>query len=564
YLGYRRLAVILALYAGVLGGNASSLAQREPTVDRKLFANPPTGFQTSLPYDPASRRTRLASVQLNRLSSQTTRPGDTLSLNLFDDVNVDGVITRKENRTPERYTAFGNLAQEPGGSFVLVREGDAVVIDVHVPSKGNFEIRSLASGINVIRHVNDAGLAPCGSNRRQLSPAVAQVRAVDGSAGDPPPGQATVDVMVLYTAQARAAAGGTDPMNAVAALFVAEANAAYANSLVNARLRLVYAGEIGYTESGSANMDLSRLTTVGDGYLDNAHTLRETFHADMVSLLVNNFDYCGIAWMNYGESRAFSVVDFSCGAMTFAHELGHNMGCAHDRANPTPPGQYSHSYGHRFTGLSGYQWRTIMAYAPGTRVPHFSNPAVLYDGVPTGVAEGMANSADNARTINLSAATVSNYRPALDLHDCNGNFVDDGDEISGGSSEDCNANNVPDECDIGTGESNDANANNVPDECECDSSVCDDGQDCTLDMCNPDTGACVFVSGAIPFGDLDFSGWVDVDDVVCVMAAYANPAECPNADIYPCNGGDGRVDVDDVVSVLSAHAGEVICPSPCP
>jgi hypothetical protein len=41
-----------------------------------------------------------------------------------------------------------------------------------------------------------------------------------------------------------------------------------------------------------------------------------------------------------------------------------------------------------------------------TRVQHFSNPSVYFNGMPTGVA----NYSDNARTINNSAATVSAFR----------------------------------------------------------------------------------------------------------------------------------------------------------
>ncbi len=50
--------------------------------------------------------------------------------------------------------------------------------------------------------------------------------------------------------------------------------------------------------------------------------------------------------------------------------------------------------------------------------------------------------------------------------DCNGNAVDDPDDISNGTSYDCNANDIPDECDIASGHSEDCNKNGTPDECE--------------------------------------------------------------------------------------------------
>ncbi len=50
-------------------------------------------------------------------------------------------------------------------------------------------------------------------------------------------------------------------------------------------------------------------------------------------------------------------------------------------------------------------------------------------------------------------------------HDCNGNGIDDRQDITSGTSPDCNANWVPDECDISTGNSSDHDGDGIPDEC---------------------------------------------------------------------------------------------------
>jgi sugar lactone lactonase YvrE len=57
--------------------------------------------------------------------------------------------------------------------------------------------------------------------------------------------------------------------------------------------------------------------------------------------------------------------------------------------------------------------------------------------------------------------------------------------------------------------------------------------------------------------------YVDVDDLVCVVAGYGDMKLCPSADIEPC-GGDGDVDVDELVALFAAYAGIYACPSPCP
>ena len=57
---------------------------------------------------------------------------------------------------------------------------------------------------------------------------------------------------------------------------VAEANQAYANSGITARLNLVQAVLTNYVESGNMNTDLSRLRATNDGYMDELHSLRDS------------------------------------------------------------------------------------------------------------------------------------------------------------------------------------------------------------------------------------------------------------------------------------------------
>lgn len=107
------------------------------------------------------------------------------------------------------------------------------------------------------------------------------------------------------------------------------------------------------------------------------------------------------------ESLAFSEIDSSHVAnyYVFAHELGHNFGCAHDLNNVDVWGLYSYSLGYAFSTPHHGYIGTIMSYV-GDRVLYYSNPDVLFDGVPTGVP----GARDNARTIRNSKMLVCNYR----------------------------------------------------------------------------------------------------------------------------------------------------------
>jgi hypothetical protein len=233
------------------------------------------------------------------------------------------------------------------------------------------------------------------------------------------------DVMVVYTPSAREHIGGTAATVATIHLVVDQTNVAYQNSQIFPRVRLVYQGEINYNDSGDSYTDLSRLRGTSDGYMDEVHGLRNIYGADMVCLIASPgpLEPCGQAYqlessfLSIFASWAFSWVADNCiiGSYVFSHELGHNMGAHHavgDSGTSRGTGLYNYSHGWRWYGNSGTQFRSIMAYLPGTWVPYFSNPDILYDGQPT----GRLDLEDNALTIDNSASVVANWRQSVVAH----------------------------------------------------------------------------------------------------------------------------------------------------
>lgn len=232
--------------------------------------------------------------------------------------------------------------------------------------------------------------------------------------------QTRVDIMVVYTAQARDAAGGTAGMLSRIDAAMAQANLSLSNSGAQTVLRLVHTAEVNYTETGNLGTELERLTTTGNGHMDVVHSLRNLHGADLVALLTGRTDtsgWAGVAWLmttpaSWFETHAFSVTRQDYATLhTFIHEIGHNMGSNHAPGDSGSElgGAYDYSFGHRFTA-GGTQYRTVMAYAPGTRISHFSNPSVTFGGTATGVA----NERDNARSIRNTRDIVAAFRPAKD------------------------------------------------------------------------------------------------------------------------------------------------------
>ena len=238
---------------------------------------------------------------------------------------------------------------------------------------------------------------------QQSSPLDPTATAVDGTL--------QIVLMSVFTPQARAAAGGTTQIQGQIQAAVDQANTAFINSNMTARYFLAHTAEVAYNDSGNIDSDLTWVTSNS-----TVASLRNTYAADMVSLIVNNGgSYCGIGWVQRHPGAGFANYAFQVTALgclansTLAHEHGHNMGMEHDPASAgiAPSGaSYPWSFGHYVNG----SFRTIMSYnvcsVSCPRVLHFSNPDVLYNGVPTGVPDQR----DNAHTGDLTAPIVANFR----------------------------------------------------------------------------------------------------------------------------------------------------------
>ena len=141
----------------------------------------------------------------------------------------------------------------------------------------------------------------------------------------------------------------------------------------------------------------------------------------------------------------------------------------------------------------------------------------------------------NADGSDFQAFQMTWGEPAL--VDCNGNGIQDAQDIGGGSSLDCNLDGIPDECqtkdpyrdcndngtpdwcDISDGTSADINGNGIPDECECE-------------------------------GDLNGDGQVNVDDIIIVILNWGEIGENPGD-----ANNDGLVDGMDLGLVITAFGG---------
>ena len=349
-------------------------------------------------------RRRAVGVDAELLKNLEPGGDNQLVFNLFPDTTFTGRVEGKAYPGAkigffDSFSLRGSIQGIAGSSFQLVYHRGVIVADIRVPGKGEYQIRPTGPpGAHEVWEIDNSRFPSCATGEPHQIFSPPAEKASGQSTSDLVDDGSRIDVMIVYTADARIVTGGTINTEAEALLAVSNANAAYVNSLVNTRLFLVYLDEIAYAESGNSNSDLNRLTSISDGFLDSVHTIRDTVGADNVGLFVSSFNGCGIAWLMTNVSPAFQSLSFNvseigcaAGTLTYAHEVGHNLGCHHNRESTGGQGAFPYSFGYWDPGLS---FRTVLATSNGTpRIMQFSNPLVLEGGVPTGVPEGQANSA---------------------------------------------------------------------------------------------------------------------------------------------------------------------------
>ena len=375
----------------------------------------------------ARRRT----IEFSPAGLDALRRGLDLRLNLFADVSLPVLVDQAWRSSVDTWNWQGHVPGEPARSVILVLHKGRMWGTIYARSVGDFRFRSHRNLGQVVEEINQSNFLPCGcgvaqsqGNRPALQLPAAPARDEGGIAGTSTCPGPIIDVMVVYSPETAIEEGGTAAMEALIVGIEAATNVSYLNSLVSQRISVVHMAQTG-SELTGFNATLNALTNDGDGNYDEVHTKRNQYGADMVAMLIShtNGGICGIAWLMGDteidpsfEQYAFSVTNTGCatGGFTFQHELGHNMGCHHDHDNAGGSPAFPWSYGHRFDGNDAVQYRTIMSYAPGTRISHFSNPNVLYQGQPTGVPQGTPlTQADNAASLNATASVVASFRDAV-------------------------------------------------------------------------------------------------------------------------------------------------------
>jgi hypothetical protein len=338
---------------------------------------------------------------------------------------------------------------------IVTTSGDYSVGRVSTP-EGNFLIET-REGATTLLDLSRAGakLRPFGND--DLLPPRAAAAAAAGkqrsahqdTSAAPASGNSLIDVLVLYNPSFVTAT--VNPQSAIANL-IAVANQAMIDSGVAITFRLVATQQLAMSDADDNNTVLYKLTypsdpgnpsLISDPVYTNVPALRDQYGADLVVAIRQSGPAqtsCGIAWtltnidddpdmvpdatygysvVSYGEYNIDANTISICDNVTMAHEMGHNLGSAHDYAHAANAPVFTYSYGYGLQqSASQAGFATIMAanyIVPAPIVAKYSSPNLLCNTYVCGTGANdpiTGTAADNVSSLNITRTHASQFRPA--------------------------------------------------------------------------------------------------------------------------------------------------------
>lgn len=421
-------------------------------------------------------------VELFVTELSAMKAGDKARMTLPNGIGYDVVLDRLERHDNGDFSWIGHMLGQEKNMPVIVTmgaSGSYATIDTPegrfgiIPGEGHdwlFDAQMSAMWHDRPAGQTDAMIPELPAGMPKADPVCDPVNAVT------PTPQTTIDVLFVIAPDFVSAHGAANVNTRLNSL-VTQMNTYYTNSNIAITLRRIATINVNYGPAfggpdGSTALNAitppSGNPTAAAAPFQYIETLRRFYGADMVAFVrgpsnAGGNSISGVAWVGgFNQSpiaNSFRTMYSVSGdapafnATLMAHELGHNMGNFHDRANagldvdPRPPAtSYSFGYtvcgtspsavcpttaGFNMTGTGGFG--TIMSYWRPT-TPRFSSPNYMCASPSNGALSvcgaqaGTADAADAVRSMNCMRAGIAAMR-ADSLTGCNFATDTDGDGL---------------------------------------------------------------------------------------------------------------------------------------
>jgi hypothetical protein len=340
-----------------------------------------------------------------------------------------GAVTATRDQIVRRgardFTWFGRTPGHAGANVSVTVLGDDVSAAVDTDDGGSVAAHTWSRGVG-LRTKLDPGVLREDTDPEAVPAAADVAAAAAAPAAEPEISiQATpvVDVLIVYNSAVLSRYGSASAVRTVAQRMIDKANKSFTDSQITMQYRLVNVsqvpdGEIAPRTSWYSRDNIANLSASANSASATVGRLRNQYGADVVQAWGNFSNVCGQGYQpsiaqNLGAAYGISVINNmrSCTeGQAVSHELGHNLGGGHDRITSNRPTGGGDAFGmvdrtNRFLTIMGYPqscgYSCVQTWT-------FSNPAIQYNGHPTGIA----GSIDNARVMNIVGPRVAAYRAA--------------------------------------------------------------------------------------------------------------------------------------------------------
>ena len=199
-----------------------------------------------------------------------------------------------------------------------------------------------------------------------------------------------MDLVAAYTTTVRQSTGGKQAIESNIILEICEVNQILMNSQLSARVRLKAMREVLYRESNNTRDDIAKLKMRSPASpLHEVQRLWQSQQADLMMLFVSNaYDAGGrsgsLGWGVWAPLGVVVVGGMNATTHNYvtAHEIGHSLGCDHQREVEHSATIFPGGYGH-VVEEEGVRMGSVMTVVDldanvgiDIQIPYFSNPSI--------------------------------------------------------------------------------------------------------------------------------------------------------------------------------------------